>query len=237
MTDLLREGRALVVPAADQLEIRPARATTVHFGWSALASRTMGYLETIRRVMDGEYENAPQAEKDAAIRDVIQVCSIAAAAVTVQPIPLLDTALISPIQIAMVQAIARVHGYKLDKKSIIEILGTFGASLVAQNVIMAAAKFIPFAGWVITVSMAYALTYAIGEVSDHYFRNGRGVPQGELKDMFKRIYEQKKAEKQRANEGNATLKDKLEQLKKAYEAGLLTQEEFDRKKEQLLAGF
>jgi uncharacterized protein (DUF697 family) len=196
-----------------------------------------GYLDTIRKVMDGDYEHAPQAEKDEAVRDLIKVCSIAAAAVTIQPIPLLDTALISPIQIAMVQAIGRVHGYKLDRKSIVEILGTFGASLVAQNVIMAAAKLIPFAGWLITTSMAYALTYAIGEVSDHYFRNGRGVPQHELKDMFKRIYEQKKAEKQRANEGNGTLKDKLEQLKKAHESGLLTEEEFAKKKEQLLAGF
>lgn len=195
------------------------------------------YLETLRRVMDGDYEHASQAEKDAAIRDVIQVCSIAAAAVTVQPVPLLDTALITPIQIGMVQAIGRVHGYRLDRKSILEILGTFGASLVAQNVIMAAAKLIPFAGALITISMAYALTWAIGEVSDHYFRNGRGVPESELRDMFKRVYEQKKAEKQAQNKSNDTLKDKLEQLKKAYEAGLLTDDEFARKKEELLRSF
>lgn len=195
------------------------------------------YLETLRRVMDGDYERASQAEKDAAIRDLIQVCSIAAAAVTVQPIPLLDTALIAPIQIGMVQGIARVHGYHLDKKSILEILGTFGASLVAQNVIMAAAKLIPFAGALITISMAYALTWAIGEVSDHYFRNGRGVPEGELREMFKRIYDEKKAEKQAQNRSNDTLKGKLEQLKKAYESGLLTEEEFARKKEELLRSF
>jgi uncharacterized protein (DUF697 family) len=195
------------------------------------------YLETLRRVMDGDYEHASQQEKDAAIRDVIQVCSIAAAAVTIQPVPFLDTALITPIQIAMVQAIGRVHGYSLDRKSIVEILGTFGASIVAQNVIMAAAKLIPFAGALITISMAYALTWAIGEVSDHYFRNGRGVPQGELPDMFKRIYEQKKAEKQAAHKSDESLKSKLEQLKNAYEAGLLTEEEFARKKEDLLKSF
>lgn len=195
------------------------------------------YLETLKRVMDGDYENASQEEKDEAIRDVIRVCSIAAAAVTIQPIPLLDSALISPIQIAMVQAIGRVHGYKLDKKSIVEILSTFGASLVAQNLIMAAAKLIPFAGFLITTSMAYALTWAVGEVSDHYFRSGRGVPQSELKEMFKRIYEQKKSEKQSAHKSDETLKSKLEQLKKAFEAGLLTEEEFARKKEELLRSF
>ena len=195
------------------------------------------YLETLKRVMDGDYENASQEEKDEAIRDVIRVCSIAAAAVTIQPIPLLDSALISPIQIAMVQAIGRVHGYKLDKKSIVEILSTFGASLVAQNLIMAAAKLIPFAGWIITTSMAYALTWAVGEVSDHYFRGGRGVPQSELKEMFKRVYEQKKSEKQSAHKADDTLKSKLEMLKKAFEAGLLTEEEFARKKEDLLRSF
>jgi uncharacterized protein (DUF697 family) len=196
-----------------------------------------GYLDTLKRVMDGDYANASDDEKNAAVRDVIQVCSIAAAAVTIQPIPLLDTALISPIQIAMVQAIGRVHGYKLDRKSIVEILSTFGASIVAQNLIMAAAKLIPFAGFLITTSMAYALTWAVGEVSDHYFRGGRGVPQSELKDMFKRVYEQKKAEKQSAHKSNDTLKDKLDMLKKAYEAGLLTDEEFARKKEEVLRSF
>ncbi len=195
------------------------------------------YLETLKRVMDGDYQNASADEKSQAVRDVIQVCSIAAAAVTIQPIPLLDTALISPIQIAMVQAIGRVHGYKLDKKSIVEILSTFGASIVAQNLIMAAAKLIPFAGFLITTSMAYALTWAVGEVSDHYFRGGRGVPQSELKEMFKRVYEQKKSEKQAAHKADDTLKSKLEQLKKAYEAGLLTDEEFARKKEELLRSF
>ncbi len=195
------------------------------------------HLETIRRVMDGDYEHATQDDRDAAIRQVIQVASVASAAVTIQPFPLVDTALVAPIQIAMVQAIGRVHGYRLDRKSILEILGTFGASLVAQNVIMAAAKLIPFAGWVLTTSMAYALTWAVGEVSDHYFRNGRGVPQDELKSMFERVYRQKKAEKEAENKGNASLKDKLEQLKKAYEAGLLTEEEFTRKKEDLLRAF
>ena len=85
--------------------------------------------------------------------------------------------------------------------------------------------------------MAYALTWAIGDVSDHYFKNGRGVPQGELRDMFKRVYEQKKAEKQAAHKSDDTLKSKLEPLKKAYEAGLLTDEEFARKKEDLLRAF
>ncbi len=195
------------------------------------------YLDTLERVMKGDYQDASPQEKADAVRDVIQVCSVASAAVAWQPIPLVDTVLISPIQIAMVQAIGRIHGFKLDQKSVIEILSTFGASLVAQNLIMAAAKFIPFAGWIVGMSMAYALTYAVGEVSDHYFRNGRGVDQQDLQEMFDKVYKTKRAEKQAEHKSNETLKDKLVQLKDARAAGLLTEEEFEAKKQELLAGF
>jgi uncharacterized protein (DUF697 family) len=100
------------------------------------------------------------------------VCSIAAAAAAIPPVPLLDIALLAPIQTGMVQGIGRIYGQRLDRKSVLEILSTFGASLVSQSVIMAAAKLLPFFGWAAAVSMAYALTHAIGEVSDHYFRTG-----------------------------------------------------------------
>lgn len=195
------------------------------------------YRETLERIMKGDFDDASDEERNAAVRDVVNACSIAGAAVAVQPIPLVDVALLSPIQITMVQGIARIYGHSLDKKAVIEILSTFGASLVAQSAIMAAAKLIPFLGWAVSASMAYALTFAVGEVSDHYFKNGRGVSSSELKDMFSRVYEQKKAEKQASAKKNTTLKDKLQQLNEAYENELLTEEEYERKKEKLLEDF
>lgn len=195
------------------------------------------HLETIKRVLDGDYADATDEQRQAAVKELVQVCSVAASAMTIQPFPLLDTALIAPVQIAMVQGIGKIHGHKLDTKSILEMLSTFGASIVAQNVIMAAAKFVPFVGWVVTISMAYAMTWAIGEVSDHYFRNDRKVDEGELKAMFERVYKAKKAEKTDAHKSDKTLKDKLEQLKKAHADGLLTEAEFEAKKAQLLAEF
>jgi uncharacterized protein (DUF697 family) len=168
---------------------------------------------------------------------VKKVGSAAAAAVAIQPFPLIDVALVSPIQILMVQAIARVRGYKLDKRAALEILSTLGASLLAQNAILAAAKFVPFAGWLVSISMAYALTFALAEAADHYFRSGRGASADELKQMFNRVYKEKRAEKEAQHKGNATLKDKLEQLKDAYKSGLLTEEQYEKKKEDLLAGF
>ncbi|MEM9462242.1 MAG: SHOCT domain-containing protein [Myxococcota bacterium] len=195
------------------------------------------HLETLKRVLDGNYEDASEAEKAQAVRELIQVCSVAAGAMTVQPIPFVDTALIAPIQIGLVQGIGKIHGHSLDRKSILEILGTFGASIVAQNLIMAAAKLIPFFGWLVTISMAYALTWAIGEVSDHYFRNDRKVDEAELKAMFERIYKSKKDEKSKEHKRDESLKSKLEQLKEARKSGLLTDEEFEAKKAALLADF
>ena len=196
-----------------------------------------GHLETIKRVLDGNYTDASDEEKRLAVEQLIRVCSVAAGAVTIQPFPFVDTALITPIQLAMVQGVGKIHGYKLDTKSIVEMLGTFGASIVAQNLIMGAAKFIPFFGWVVSISISYALTWAIGEVSNHYFRNGRHVDEGELKAMFERIYKSKKDEKTAQHKGNKTLKTKLEELTKAHEGGLLTQEEFEAKKAELLSSF
>lgn len=194
-------------------------------------------METLRRVLDGDYSKASEQEKTVAVRELIQVCSVAAAAVTIQPIPFVDTALIAPIQIGLVQGIGKIHGYKLDKRSILEILSTFGASIVAQNLIMAAAKFVPFFGWVVTISMAYALTWAIGEVSDHYFRNDRNVDQAELETMFDRVYKTKKAEKEQEHRSDKTLRQKLEELKEARKDGLLSEEEFEAKKTELLRSF
>jgi uncharacterized protein (DUF697 family) len=196
----------------------------------------MGYIETINRVTTGNFDGATDEERKAAVKEVITVCAVAASAVTIQPFPVADVVLMSPIQMAMVQAIGRVHGHKLDKKAILEILSTFGASLIAQNVIMAAAKLVPFLGSIVAMSMAYALTFAIGEVSDYYFTHGRGVPASELKERFQSIYKEKKAEKERAAKDNKLLKQKLDALKKAFEQGVLTEEEFNKKKEDALAG-
>ena len=197
----------------------------------------MSYLDTINRIMEADYDASTPEEKQASVKEVIGACAIAAGVVTVQPLPLLDIALLTPIQIAMVRAIGRIHGFSLDQKAIMEILSAFGASLVAQAAILAGAKFVPIFGWAVAIAMAYALTYAIGEVSDFYFKNGRGVSNDELQDRFKQVYKEKKAEKESEIRGNKSLKKKLEALKKAKEDGILSEEEFEKKKAEVMASF
>ena len=195
------------------------------------------YKQVVDRVLAGDFDHASEEERREAVERIVQLSAVAAGAVAFQPIPLLDTVLISPIQIGMVQAIGRIHGHRLDEKSILEMLSTFGASILAQNVILSAAKFIPIFGWLTAVSMAYALTWAVGEVSDYYFREGRGVAPEELKARFDEVYRAKKSEKESSlkNAGADRLKDRLAQLAEARDAGLLSDEEFEQKRRDILA--
>ena len=83
--------------------------------------------------------------------------------------------------------------------------------------------------------MAYALTHAIGEVSDHYFRTGRGVSASSMRAMFERLYRARKSEQaERQAQAGGTLKERLQQLVDAREAGLIDEEEFRARKEQIL---
>lgn len=195
----------------------------------------MSYSQTVGRVMAGDYDGATPEERTAAVRELIVVCATAAGAVAIQPIPMLDVLLVSPIQIALVQGVGRIYGHRLDQKAVLEMMGAFGASLVAQNVMMAAAKLVPFAGWIAGAAMAYATTWAIGEVADHYFKNGRGVPAEDLREMFRQVYDGKKSEREAAMRAAPSLKERLEQLNEARAAGLIDEAEYNRKKEEMLA--
>lgn len=197
----------------------------------------MSYAATLARILDGDFDtDTPEARK-AAVGEVIQVCSVAAGAVAVQPVPLLDVVLITPIQVAMVRAIGRIYGHRLDEKAIVEMISTFGASIVSQNLVMAAAKLVPFAGWVASIAMAYGLTWAVGDVAAWYFESGRGVAPEDLKTRFRKVYKQKKDEKMGAHKGDRTLKRRLDELTETYKAGHIDEATYEAMKQKILSDF
>ncbi len=187
-------------------------------------------------------EPAPPAreteeEKATLIAQTIRASAIAAGAVTIQPIPLLDLALVTPIQATMVQTIGNIRGHKMDARTVMELMGTFGTGIATQQLVIAASKFVPVIGWAASITTAYAMTWAIGEVSDEYFANDRKMSNVELNRMFQKVFKTKKAEKQASAGASNTLKSKLNQLTAAREADLISEAEFTAKKEQLLSDF
>ena len=189
---------------------------------------------TFDRVLSGEWESASDEEKRAAVRDVMTVASVASAALAVQPIPLVDLAILAPIHVGMVRAIGAIHGYRLDAKAVLEMLSSLGASLLARAAVLGAVRLVPFVGWAIAIPMAYATTWSIGEVAVHYFRTGRGVGPEHMRALFEHCYEAKKREKEQSQKAQGGLRERLRQLVEAKDAGLIDEAEFQRKKEEIL---
>jgi uncharacterized protein (DUF697 family) len=199
------------------------------------------YTETLNRILKGVLDDASVEEKDRAADEMIRLCSVAAAAAAAQPVPLLDLVLITPIHLALVQAMARIHGYSLDARAARELLGTLGASLVSQRLAVSALKLFPLMGLLAAASMAYALTQAIGEVSRHYFANGRKLDAKALRARFDRTYRARRAAraKRRGDDAQAArdLEAKLEDLRRRRDRGEIDEATFQREKEALLASF
>lgn len=161
------------------------------------------------------------------------------------PIPLFDIAAVTAIQMDALKKLAEEEGadYTTDGgKQFVTALtgGTFarlGASLV---------KGIPGVGTVIgglsMSAMSAASTYAICQVAITSFRSENGILLPDL-DKAKRLYEKalekgkafvKKLEKEVDPEETKAIYENLDKLKLLRDASVLTEEEFEEKKSQLL---
>jgi uncharacterized protein (DUF697 family) len=160
------------------------------------------YSEIMKRSLDGELDGASDADKAAGVRRVIDASSVLASLVILQPLPVIDAALVAPIQFRMVDAIGRIRGYVVDRKTRGTIFDAIKLRLVKLNGALALVKALPFVPVVpelFGMSMAYAATAAVGEVSDDYFRGGRtmdGAGMGACFDLsFREQYERTLSQK------------------------------------------
>jgi uncharacterized protein (DUF697 family) len=149
------------------------------------------YARMLRGVLAGDLDGVSPEEKDRAVWNLIHTASAAASLVALQPIPFVDPLLLIPIHVGLVQGIARLRGYHLTRKSVLEILRALRMSILTQHAIMSASKFLPAVGSITAATLASALTYAIGELMDHYFRQGRAILPAEMRSTIKRLYREK----------------------------------------------
>ena len=77
-------------------------------------------------------------------------------------IPGSDNAVITPIQIVMITAIAKVHGKDLDKAAAVTILASASAGIVGRTVSQFLVGWIPIAGNIINATTAFSVTEAVG---------------------------------------------------------------------------
>lgn len=109
----------------------------------------------------------------------------------------LATMAIIPLQMKMVYGIGQAHGYDLDRSHIKELLAALGVGLTSQYVEEVARKLIgglfrkvagglggAFGRQATSSAMAFATTYALGQVAKQYYGGGRTLSMDKLKASF-----------------------------------------------------
>jgi uncharacterized protein (DUF697 family) len=161
------------------------------------------------------------------------------------PVPLMDFAAVTAIQLDMLQQLASLYGvdYSLStgKAFVSALTGTTIARLGASAI-----KAIPGVGWALGgVSMSVmsgASTYAVGQVAISHFSasgNLRDFNLDQVRRAYNDAYEKGKTyvsdlEKNKKNDA-ADIYQSLERLGKLRDQGVLSEEEFLAKKKELLS--
>jgi uncharacterized protein (DUF697 family) len=184
------------------------------------------YKNLIQRLISGDFEQATQKERDETVSTIIHASAVMSTVVSIIPVPLIE----SPIQITMVRSIGRVYGQELDEKVVLEILSVIGGNALLRQLI----RLIPYVGWYINISRVYGTTWAIGAAAEYYFKHDREVEKEELMRIFKSVLKQKTQEKETEMREKRT-EERLEELKILLDKQLITQEEYDKKREAILS--
>jgi uncharacterized protein (DUF697 family) len=115
---------------------------------------------------------ATKAEK---IHAVIHTAAAAAAAAGggLAQVPGSDTAVITPIQVAMIVALGAEHGVPISKAAAAELILPFSAAALGRGASQFLLGWLPGLGNILNAATAAALTEAIGWAADSYFMEGQ----------------------------------------------------------------
>ena len=159
------------------------------------------------------------------------------------PVPLVDFAAVTAIQLEMLQQLAELYGVNYSQSNgktfVSALTGTTVARLGASLI-----KAIPGFGTVLggaSMSLASgASTYAVGQVAiDHFAKSGDlgNFIEDQLKKAYEDAFQKGKSyvsDLENERQEAADVYQTLEKLGKLKEQGILTEEEFQAKKKQLL---
>lgn len=127
-------------------------------------------------------------------RIIITSSATITAGIAAVPIPIADIIPITSTQIAMIMGIAYLTNRSLDKRMAVEFLSalgaTTGAAIAFREIARGMIKFVfPGGGSVISSSIAFGGTWAIGEAAIAYFIEGKSIE--DVKNVFKSVKKQK----------------------------------------------
>lgn len=118
----------------------------------------------------------------------------------------LSTMAIIPLQMKLVYAIGKSHGYELDSGHIKDFLATAGVGLASQFLEQAGRKLLGgllgsiggglargMGNQAVSSGMSFASTYAIGHVAQRYYAGGRKLSAAMLRETYQRVMQEGRA--------------------------------------------
>ena len=134
--------------------------------------------------------------KDSEVDKMIVNCATLNGALEIMPHSLATMAIV-PLQMRMVYRIGKSYGYDLDRGHIKDFLATVGVGLTSQVVESylgrligsvgrhVAGRFLGgLVGQAAESGIAFASTYALGQVAKRYYASNRTLSAGQLQDVF-----------------------------------------------------
>jgi uncharacterized protein (DUF697 family) len=142
-----------------------------------------------------QVEVTTTTDREAGSRGVIKKHVLISMGVGAVPIPFVDVAAVTGVQLSMISKLAKVHGVQfaedLGKSLLAALVGGLGSKALVTSFLGSAIKAIPVVGSAIGAvtfpAFAGATTYAVGKVFDKHFEQGGTMldfKPADVKDYF-----------------------------------------------------
>jgi uncharacterized protein (DUF697 family) len=160
------------------------------------------------------------------------------------PFPIVDIAAVTGVQLDMISRLCRIYGVDYSEsigKSLLSALAGSTLARIGASLVKTIPVAGPFLGGVSMAVLSGATTFALGQVFISHFENGGTLQDFDFK-AYQKYYEEnlelgkKVASKLKQEQGSQSQDAfaRLEKLNKLKEKGIITEEEFQRKKEEVL---
>lgn len=147
----------------------------------------VNFATRIKAYLTNDYSSATSEEREQFCSDVRSIAANTGAALSPIPLPFADIWTITPVQMAMVQAIGNIYGYKLEGKNLKAVFGTVAGGWLGQQVCLALFKIgLPGAGGIGGAGFVWVWTHAMGKVAEQYFISGMKLSKDEIDEARKR---------------------------------------------------
>jgi uncharacterized protein (DUF697 family) len=171
-------------------------------GLNQLEKIALQELSTALKIAcDREVFDIPEHEADVNLKEdeknfygIAKKFSMIAGAIGFLPTPFIsDFTLITPMQIYMVNKIAKLYNYPLNPKELLKMVsGTVGLGYTCLLVARGLLAFVPVAGWFVAGGIAFAGTYAIAIIAQKYIENKGDLSEESIKRIYKEAFEEGK---------------------------------------------